>query len=48
MPVGPVAETGVAGFVPPFPVRQAEPSGEQARRFDLRQERLRNKSLHKY
>lgn len=30
-----VAETGVLGFVPPFPDKQAEPNGEHALRFDF-------------
>lgn len=38
--------TGVLGFVPALPDKHVEPPrGEQARRFDFRYERLRNKSL---
>lgn len=42
-----VPETGVLGLVPPpMPDRQmAPPSGEQARRLDLRIDRLRKRSL---
>lgn len=36
---------GVLGFVAPLPDKHAVPSGEHDRRFDFRQDRLRNKSL---
>lgn len=44
-PVGPVIDTGVAGLVPPLPAKQVVPKGEQARRFDLRHDLFRNRSL---
>lgn len=46
MSFGPI-EIGVLGFVTLLPDKHVVPSGEHDRRFDLRQDLLRNKSLQK-